>query len=100
MKNKGFLFIANGRVVPIEQEDSLDPVHVYSFEASSMWAANQLGMKLYMGINRTYAPELKSVDYDITFYNQHIYRNIFDIKTLKIGYDNLCRFFEAHPDIR
>lgn len=98
MRN-GLLYIANGRVIPKEQEDSLAPIGVSSFEAPCMWAADQLGMKLYMGINRTYASELKSVDYDITFYNQHIYRNIFDIKTIKIGYENLCRFLKAHPDI-
>ena len=99
MNRKGFLYIANGRLVPKQQEDSLEPFRTTSFEAPCMWAASQLGMKLYMGINRTYAPELKSVDYDITFYNQHIYRNIFDIKEIKIGYDNLCCFLEAHPDI-
>ena len=99
MLEKGYLFIANGRVVPQCQEDSMEPVRVSSFEAPCMWAADQLGMKLYMGINRTYASELKCVDYDITYYNQHIYRNIFDVKTIKIGYDNLCRFLEAHPDI-
>ena len=96
---KGFLYIANGRVVPKDQEDSLEPFRTTSFEAPCMWAADQLGMKLYMGINRTYASELKCMDYDITFYNQHIYRSIFDIKTIKIGYQNLCRFLEAHPDI-
>lgn len=99
MNRSGFLYIANGRVVPKEQEDSLKPFRTTSFEAPCMWAASQLGMKLYMGINRTYAPELKSVDYDITFYNQHIYRNIFDIKTIKMGYDHLCGFLESHPDI-
>lgn len=99
MNVQGYLFIANGRVVKQEQEDSLEPVKTGSFEAPCMWAADQLGMKLYMGINRTYASELKCVDYDITYYNQHIYRNIFDVKTIKIGYDNLCRFLEEHPDI-
>lgn len=99
MNRKGFLYIANGRLVPKQQEDSLEPFRTTSFESPCMWAANQLGMKLYMGINRTYASELKGVDYDITFYNQHIYRNIFDIKEIKIGYDNLCCFLEAHPDI-
>ena len=52
-----------------------------------------------MGINRTYASELRCADYDVTYYNQHIYRNIFDIKTIKIGYNHLCRLLEAHPDI-
>ena len=97
--NKGYLFISNGRVVPKEQEDSMEPVPVSSFEAPSIWAANQLGMKLYMGINRTYASQLKSKEYEVTFYNQHIYRNIFDVKSIFIGYKNLCHFLDEHQDI-
>ena len=96
---KGYLFIANGRVVPREQELSLEPVRTGSFEAPCMYAANELGYKLYMGINRDYADQLKGVDYDITFYNQHIYRSIFGIRDIWIGYKNLCRFIESHPDV-
>ena len=96
---KGFLYIANGRYIPKEQEDSLDPVKVSSFEAPCIWAANQLGMKLYMGINRTYASQLKCTDYDITYYNQQIYRNVFNLKEERVGYRNLCRFLEEHPDV-
>jgi glycosyltransferase involved in cell wall biosynthesis len=96
---KGFLYIANGRVIPRGEELSLEPIQTSTFEAACMYAANELGYKLYEGVNRDYAEQLKGVDYDITFYNQHIYRNIFDIKTIKIGYQNLCAFLEAHPDI-
>ena len=96
---KGYLFIANGRVVPREQELSLEPVRTGSFEAPCMYAANELGYKLYMGINRDYADQLKGVDYDITFYNQHIYRSIFGIRDIWIGYKNLCRFIESHSDV-
>ena len=96
---KGFLYIANGRYIPKEQEDSLDPVKVTSFEAPCMWAADQLGMKLYMGINRTYASQLKCTDYDITYYNQQIYRNVFNLKEIRVGYRNLCRFLEEHSDV-
>ena len=96
---KGFLFIANGRVVPRKQELSLEPVKKGSFEAPAMYAADYLGLKLYMGINRDYADQLKAVDYPITFYNQHIYRNIFGFKDIYVGYKNLCRFLESHPDI-
>lgn len=96
---KGLLYIANGRVVPKEQELSLEPVKTGSFEAPCMYAANELGVKLYMGINRYYADQLKSVDYDITFYNQHIYRNIFNLKDLWVGYKNLCYFLDEHPDV-
>lgn len=96
---KGYLFIANGRVVPREQERSLEPVKTGSFEAPCMYAAEKVGYKLYMGINRDYAEQLKGVDYDITFYNQHIYRNIFGLKDIWIGYKNLCRFLESHRNI-
>ena len=95
----GYLYIANGRVIPREQELSLEPVKTSSFEAPCMYAANELGYKLYMGINRDYAEHLKGVDYDITFYNQHIYRSIFNLKDIWIGYKNLCRFLETHPDV-
>lgn len=95
----GYLFIANGRYIPKENEDSLEPVCVTSFEAPCIWAANQLKMKLYMGINRTFASQLQSVDYDIIYYNQQIYRNVFNFKEIKIGYRNLCRFLEEHPDV-
>lgn len=96
---KGYLFISNGRVVPKEQEDSLEPVKIGSFEYPCIWAANQIGLKLYEGINRTYASEIKSCDYDIKFYNQHIYRNIFNLKEIWEGYKYLCRFLDEHSDI-
>lgn len=96
---KGYLFISNGRVIPRDQEQSLEPIKTSSFEAPCMYAANKLGFKLYMGVNREYAEKLKGIDYDITFYNQHIYRNIFNLKDIWIGYKNLCRFLETHPDV-
>ena len=96
---KGFLYIANGRVLPRKEEMSVEPIKTSTFEAASMYAANELGYKLYMGVNRDFAEQLKGVDYDITFYNQHIYRNIFNLKDLWIGYRNLCLFLETHPSI-
>lgn len=100
MINQGYLYISNGRVVPKSKEDSVEPVHVSSFDAPCIWAANELGLKLYEGINRTYASQVKNLDYDITYYNQHIYRNIFDLKTIRIGYRNLCQFLKSHPNIK
>lgn len=96
---KGYLYIANGRVVPREQELSLEPIKTTSFEAASMYAANELGYRLFMGVNRDYADQIKGVDYDITFYNQHIYRSVLNIKDIWIGYNNLCGFLESHPKI-
>lgn len=99
MNMNGYLFIANGRVVSREEDESLQNVKTSSFEAPFIYAANQLGYKLYMGINRRFAERLKSDNYDITFYNQHIYRNIFAIRDIWIGYKNLCKFLNSHPDI-
>lgn len=96
---KGYLFIANGRIVPLEQYQSKEPVKTGSFEGTSMYAANKMGWKLYKGINRQYANQLKSIDYDITFYDQNIYRSIFDIKNNVKGYMNLCKMLTDHPDI-
>ena len=96
---EGFLFISNGRVIPKEQEQSLEPVKTGSFEAPCMYAADKLGLKLYMGINRDYASQLRGTDYDICFYNQHIYRNIVGFKDIYIGYKNLCTFLKTHPDV-
>lgn len=96
---KGYIFISNGRIVPIDQYLSKDPVKTGSFEGAAMYAANEMGWKLYQGINRKYADELKGVDYDITFYDQNIYRSIFDIKNNLKGYRNLCKMLTDHPDI-
>ena len=100
IQSKGYLYISNGRVIPKSKEDSLEPVHVSSFDAPCIWAANELGLKLYEGINRTYASQVRNLDYNITNYNQHIYRNIFDLKTIWIGYRNLCHFLEEHSDVK
>ena len=96
---KGYLYIANGRVIPREDELSLEPIKTSSFEAASMYAAHTLGYKLFMGVNRDFADQIKGVDYDITFYNQHIYRNILNLKDIWIGYKNLCIFLKTHPEI-
>lgn len=96
----GYLFIANGRVLSPEQYQSKDPIKTGSFEGTAMYAANEVGWKLYQGINRQYAEVLKSVEYDITFYDQNIYRNIFDVKNNWKGYRNLCNMLKTHPDIQ
>lgn len=96
---KGYIFIANGRIVSLEEYQSRTPIITGSFEAAAMHAANEMGWKLYEGINRQYADELQSVDYDITFYDQNIYRSIFDLKNNIKAYKNLCKMLTAHPDI-
>lgn len=97
--NKGYIFIANGRVVPVEQYQSREPIKTGSFEGAAIYAANEMGWKLYQGINKKYAEELESVDYNITFYDQNIYRSIFDIKNNWKAYKRLCNMLEMYPNI-
>lgn len=96
---KGYLFIYNSRELTQEQLDSKEPFKTGSFEAPSIYAANEKGWKLYQGINRTYPNEVRALDYDITFYNQNVFRNIFDWNANKVAYNNLCAFLKEHPDI-
>ena len=96
----GYIFISNGRIVPVEQYQSKEPIKTGSFEGAAMYAAHEMGWKLYQGINKKCAKELKGLDYDITFYDQNIYRNIFDIKNNCKGYRRLCKMLEEHPDIK
>lgn len=95
----GYLYIANDRKTSLEQERSISPVKIGSFELASIDAAYKLGYTLYKGINRTNPEQIKSLDYEISFYNQHIYRNIFNLKEIYQGYRNLCNFLKAHEDI-
>lgn len=96
---KGYLFISNDSKGSHESELSLEPLKTGSFEAPCIFAANKLGLKLYKGINRIKADSVKSIDYDITYYYQHIYRSIFNIKDIRIGYNNLCDFLKTHTDV-
>lgn len=96
---KGYLFIANDRKRGREYEASLEPIKPGSFEKSSIAAANEVGYKLYQGVNRLFPEQIKSIDYEIEYYNQHIYRNIFNLKEIYQGYRNLCDFLKIHEDI-
>ena len=96
----GYLFISNGRKESVEQELSLTPYHTNSFDTASIGAADEMGWTLYRGINRTNAEMLSCIDYPVHFYNQHIYRNVFDIRNNLIAYRNLKRFLQDHPDIK
>lgn len=95
----GYIFIANGRVVPNEQYISRESIKIGSFERAAMYAANEMGWKLYQGINKLYANELKNLDYDITYYDQNIYRNIFDLKNNWKGFKQLCKMLNENPNI-
>ena len=96
----GYLFISNETKGTIENEMSLAPYHTGSFDAASIYAANHLGFKIYRGINRIKADKIVGVDYEMHFYNQHIYRSVFDFYNNLIAYRNLKKFLHTHTDIK
>lgn len=96
---KGYLFISNSSKPSPPKMNSLDPIGPSSFTSSSYKAANELGWEIHMGVNRTYPEKIKSLVYNIKFYNQHIFRNIFALKDNWIAYKNLCKYLKENPDI-
>ena len=97
--NKGYLFISNGTKPTAEQYASLEPVAIGSFSFAAMSAAKELGYKLYCGQNRKYADKVACTNFDVTFYDQHVFRSIFALRDNYKAYRNCCNFLKAHPDI-
>lgn len=99
---KGYLFIANTTKPSTEVEASIAPIPIGNFEAASLYAAKELGYKLFMGISRKFPDKIKcaNLEYDITYYDEHIYRNIFAIKDNWLAYKNTCHLMDLHPEIK
>lgn len=97
--NTGYLFISNSSKLPKEKFESIEPIEISTFSEASIYAANQLGLNLHMGINRKYPEIIKSKDFNIKFYNQNSYRNIFALRDLWKAYKNLCVYLKKNPDI-
>lgn len=96
---RGFLFISNSTKPDPIVADSLDEIGPDSFSRVSLYTANQLGWELYMGINRNHPNLIKSKEFDIKFYDQHCYRNIFAISDNIKAYKNLCNYLKNNPQI-
>lgn len=99
IQKKGYLFIANGSK-PKRKLSEPTIVDINNFSHSSIDAANRLGYKLYLGTNVDH-PELMSCrQYDLTYYDQHVYRNIFAFQDNYNAYKKCCRLLDEHPDIK
>lgn len=96
---KGYLFISNSTKPSQEVLESTSPIGPNSFSKAAIWTANELGWELHMGVNRNHPEKIESVGYDIKFYNQHTYRNIFALRDNWIAYQNLCKYLKANPQI-
>lgn len=95
---KGFLFISNG-AKPAKKIDHPCEIDIGSFSYPAIDAANNKGYKLYLGYNVDHPEYLKCKQYDITYYNQDIYRNVFALKDNIKAYKSLCKFLDNHHDI-
>ncbi|MBD5312403.1 MAG: glycosyltransferase family 4 protein [Bacteroides sp.] len=97
--SKGYLFISNSSKPTIEQLENRTTIKLNFFSLPCIEAANAMGYKLYMGINRIRAEELTAENYDISFYESHTYRNIFALKDIWQAYRNACAYIKANPNI-
>ncbi|WP_169087691.1 glycosyltransferase family 4 protein [Paenibacillus sp. PL91] len=85
---KKLLFISNSTKPTYEQQVSRDGIKLDNVSIPSVEAAQSMGYEVFIGVNRINAKEL-DCDYNVTFYNASIYRNIFDFKSNYTAYKNL-----------
>lgn len=94
-----YLFISNSSKPSHSEAISIEPINPDSFSEAAIWAANNMNWKLNLGVNRKFPELIKSTIYDIKFYNQNTFRNIFDIKNIWIAYKNLTKYLKNNPEI-
>lgn len=97
---KGYVFITNSTKPTREASENMAPVKLNNFSKWPVEAAISRGYKVYMGINRSHADQLKSADgYDITFYNSCTYRSVFAFRDNWNAYKNLRSLLMSNPEI-
>lgn len=95
----GYLFISNGTKPDLSVTQDID-IDIDNFSQAAIYAANELGCKLYMGYNVDHPERLKCRQYNITFFHANIYRNIFAISDNYKAYKILFNFLRSNPDIK
>lgn len=96
----GYLFISNGTKPTEQQSESLEPITIGTFGLAPMNAARVMGYKLYYGVNRTFPEKLTCTNFNVEFYDQHSYRNIFAFMDNWTAFRNLGKFLKEHQDIK
>lgn len=99
MSKIGYLFVSNSTKPSSEVLESTTPISPNSFSKAAIMAADEMGWELHMGINRSHPEKIKGIGYDLKFYNQHSYRNIFALRDNWLAYKNLCNYLKANPQI-
>ena len=97
---KGYLFIANSTKPTDEAYNSRDDVRLPFLSSLPIQCALERGYSAYLGINRKYADIIQCAeDYDVKFYDQHIYRSIWGWRDNWIAFRHLMKFLKEHPEI-
>lgn len=92
---KKYLFISNGSKPTIEQYKSRKKIKFGNVRIPCIEAALSLGYEIFVGVNRINPEELECDNgYNVKFYNQNIYRSIYDIRSNYIAYKNLMRLLK------
>lgn len=98
---KGFLFISNGTKPTKSQLDSREDIRLDNVSLPCIEAAYEMGYEIHKGVNRNRPEELKSSsDFEIHFYDQHSYRNIFHLKDVWKAYKNADTYLKENPNIK
>lgn len=95
----GYLFISNSTKPSWEVLESVEPIGPSSFSKAAIMAAEEMGWELHMGINRNKPEKIKGIGFNLKFYNQHSFRNIFAFRDNWKAYKNLCRYLKDNPQI-
>ncbi|MEG0591070.1 MAG: glycosyltransferase, partial [Lachnospiraceae bacterium] len=90
---KKYVFIANGFKPTKQERNSREKIKLTNYSLPCLEAANKMGYEIYYGVNRSKPEELNS-DMDIKLYDEHIYRNLFDLRSNYIAYRNLMKLLK------
>lgn len=90
---KKLLFISNSTKPTNAELNSNERVVIGNISKPSVEAGQKMGYKIYIGINRVNAKNIKS-DYNVEFYFSSIYRSLFDFKSNYIAFKNLMKIIK------
>lgn len=96
MKERKYLFLANGTKPEQKQYESKEPYRISNFGRVAIEVAEEEGCEVYVGINRKFANEMNCDHPNIKLRNVEIYRNPFNIQEMKTAYRNVMKILREN----
>lgn len=94
---KGYLFISNSSKPTTEKSNSRKNIILGNVRKPCLQAANDMGYKIFLGVNRNNPEELKTdAVFDVHMYDSHTYRSIFKIRDNYTAYKNLVMLLKQN----